>query len=317
MKDWLLKDDKKNKVGRPKLADDNVVKKAKYMIVFSLFICFILSYLFICDIKEVDPLSQAYSLTLSKLFGSIKNKDGFIVEEGYDKDNDYIIKIKPSSLVDSYSGSYKYVLYKLNGSNWKEIESKEYPKKTDVFKIKVKSLKNQNQTYKISLYILNGAKINKSFAPFNWQFSDSSKQNEKHTYKIFTVKGYYSPVKLDEEKEINSKKEVISVTTAKKEPRFFKLSVPNFNYRVLVKYTDETGKEITLSDDINCTNNKSYKVPNVNKLSTITFKVWPNDISKDELEKIKLSSWSVKKDSQGKYYVQGIYTLKPENNYRN
>ena len=41
MKEWLLKDEK-NKVGRPKLANDEVLKKAKISIAIGLIISFIL-----------------------------------------------------------------------------------------------------------------------------------------------------------------------------------------------------------------------------------------------------------------------------------
>lgn len=317
MKDWLLKTDTKNKVGRPRLADDKEVKKAVILIAFSLLLCFILGFSFVCQVKNVNPVEQAYSFTFSKLFGSLQNKNGFVVKENYDNENNYIMEIKPTAVVNSYSGSYKYVLYKLTGSSWKEIETEVYSYKTKSIKVKINSLENKNETYKICLYILNGSKIKKSFAPTKWQYSDSSNQAEKHAYKVFTVKGYYSPVKTSETKEVNSKKEVINVSTDKINSRLFTLSVPSYNYRILVKYTDEVGKEITLEDNKNATSQSVYKIPNVNKISTVTFMVWPYNISKKELEKIKLSNWNLETDTNGNYYVKGVYTLKPEKNYKN
>lgn len=317
MKDWLLKTDTKNKVGRPKLADDKVVKKAMILIAFCLLLCFVLGFSFVCQVKNINPIKQAYSLTFSKLFGSLQNKNGFVVKEDYDNENNYIMEIKPSAVVNSYSGNYKYVLYKLIGSSWKEVETKEYPYKTKSIKVRINSLENKNETYKICLYILNGSKINKSFAPTKWQYSDSSNQAEKHAYKVFTVKGYYSPVKPSEAKEVNSKKGVINVSTDKTNPRLFTLSVPTYNYRVLVKYTDEVGKEITLEDNKEVINESVYKIPNVNKISTVTFMVWPYNISKKELEKIKLSNWNLETDENGDYYIKGVYTLKPEKSYKN
>lgn len=317
MRDWLLKTDTKKKVGRPKLADDREVKKAVVLIAFSLLLCFILGFSFVCQVKKINPIDQVYSLSFSKLFGSLQNKNGFMVKENYDDENNYIMEIEPTAIVNSYSGSYKYVLYKLTGSSWEEVETKVYSKKTKSIKVKINSLENKNETYKISLYILNGSKIKKSFAPIKWEYSDSSNQAEKHAYKVFTVKGYYSPIKTSEAKEVNSKKEVIHTFTDKINPRLFNLSVPFYNYRTLVKYTDEVGKEIILEDNKSNIGKSVYKIPNVNKISTVTFMVWPYNISKKELEEIKLSNWKLEIDSNGDYYVKGVYTLKPERNYKN
>ncbi len=312
MKEKLLKNTDKNKVGRPKLADNLEVKKSKRLIIFCLLLSFILSFSFICQLKNVNPLQQAYLLTFEKLFGSIQNKNAFMVKERYDKENNYIMEIKPSSTISSNSSEYKYVLYKLSGSSWKKVLTKEFSNDTKSIKIKINSLQNENKTYKISLYILNGNKIDKSFAPYKWNFSDSSNQAEKHAYKVFTVKGYYSPVKLSEIKEIKIKKEVINVSTDKINSRLFTLMVPRYNYRALVKYTDEVGKEITLKEDKELTKKTVYKIPNVNKFTKVKFLVWPYNISKNDLEKIKLSNWELKTDSNGNFYVQGIYILKPE-----
>ncbi len=126
MKEWLLKEEPKNKVGRPKLANDKVVKKARVLIVISLVICFILSFGFISVLNNVNPFRYAYSLTFEKLFGSLQNQNGFLIKEGYDSQNNYVMEVKPSSQVNSYSGSYKYVLYKLSQSEWKEVKKEEF-----------------------------------------------------------------------------------------------------------------------------------------------------------------------------------------------
>lgn len=316
MREWLLKDEKKNKVGRPKLADDTIIKKSVALVFVCLVACFILTFGFICSLKNVSPIDYAHLLITQNLFANVNNKNGFIINEKYDKENNYIMNVKTSKTVDSYSGSYKYVLYKLTGSKWKKVSEKKYPVKTKSFDIKIDSLKNKNQTYKISLYILNASKIEKSFAPFSWDFSDSSNQSEKHAYKVFTVKGYYSPVPIDEINEIKEKKEVVNISTDKENPRIIKLSVPNYNYSVKVKYTDETDKEISLLEDEKRGNESIYKIPSVNKSTKVTIKVWIDNISKEKLEKIKLSSWILKTDSKGQNYIETTYILKPEKNYK-
>ena len=110
MKNWLLKEEEKGKVGRPRLADDAMVKKAYILIAFCLVTCFILGFSFICIMRNVKPLEYAYSLTFEKLIGTIQNKNGFIVNESYDKENNFVMEIKTTPTVDSHSGGYKYVL---------------------------------------------------------------------------------------------------------------------------------------------------------------------------------------------------------------
>ena len=80
MKEWLLKDEK-NKVGRPRLANDEVLKKAKISIAIGLIISFILMFSFFSILKGTTPTKYAYSLTLEKLFGELTNKNGFIVSD--------------------------------------------------------------------------------------------------------------------------------------------------------------------------------------------------------------------------------------------
>lgn len=317
MKEWLLKEETKNKVGRPKLASNSAVKKAKVWIISCLLICVILSFGFVCVLKDVNPFVYAYSLTFEKLVGNLQNQNGFVVKESYDDEGNYIMEVKTSSKVDSYSGAYKYVLYKLSGSKWNEVETKQYDVKTKSFKVKIDSLKNKNKTYKIELYVLNAAKIDTSFAPYGWRFSDSSNQDEKHAYKVFTVKGYYSPVSSNEINEAKDKENVIKVSTNKNDPRTFNIDVPGYEYDVVSKYTDENDKEITLKDDKGKTGESSYEIPNVNKTTKVTFVVWPKGITYDELKKISLSNWNIKKDKDGKYYVSFTYDLKPERAYQN
>ena len=317
MREWLLKEETKNKVGRPRLASSSAVRKAKIWIISCLFICVILSFGFICVLKDVNPFIYAYSLTFEKLTGALQNQNGFLVNENYDSDGNYVVEVKPSSEVSSYSGCYKYVLYKLSGSKWNKVKTKQYDSKTKSFKVKIDSKKNKNETYKIELYILNAAKIDSSFAPYGWRFSDSSNQNKKHAYKVFTVKGYYSPVGLNETNEAKDKKSVIKVSTNKKDPRVFIIDVPGYEYNLIVKYTDENDKEIVLKNDKEKTGKKSYEIPNVNKTTKVTFMIWPKGINRDDLKNISLSNWNVKKDKDGKYYVTFSYDLKPERAYQN
>ncbi len=315
MKEIIKNKEEKNKVGRPRLADDTTVKKSIILVSVCIIVCFIFCFCFTCSLEGVTPSKYLSNLITSKLQGVIGNEDGFYVKESYDSNNDYIIEIKPSDTVKSYSGKYKYVLYELSGQKWKVFEEKEFALNNNSIKIKIKSLKNKNVTYKICLYILNGSLINKSFAPPKWSFSDSSVQNEKHAYKVFTVKGYYSPISIKEINETDNKKDVINVSTSKNNPRKFILNVPNYNYDALVKYTDDDGKEITLSNNHNLFGQSIYNIPSVNKSTKVTIKVFVNNIDKQQLEKIKLSNWNIKKDKTGNYYVFASYFLKPEKSY--
>lgn len=312
MKEWLLKEEKA-KVGRPKLADNAILKKAKISIAISSLVCLFMIFMFTCIVKDISPLEFAYSLTLEKLVGTPNYSSGFIVEEKYDSNSNYIITIKPSDTVKSYQGGYKYVLYRLNDSNWEKVEEKAFDEGTEKIEVEIDTKKNQNETYKINLYLVNAAKIKKSFAPYSWKFVDSSKQDEKYTYKIFTVKGYYSPVSKEEEKEANKKiKSKVTVSTSKENPREFTVNVPNVSYDINVSYTDEEGKIITISNEKNLSKTTKYVIPNVNKISSVKIKVWLNDA-----EKYKLSNWEVKEDKNGNSYITNTYFLKPEENYKN
>lgn len=311
-KEWLLKDERA-KVGRPKLALDETLRKAKISILSSLIICFCMGFVFVSKCKGVSPVEFAYSLTVTKLNGSVvKSTTGFTVEEGYDKNNDYVMKLIPSEKVKSYQGGYKYVLYKLKGSKWEKKDEQTFKRDTKEIKLNVPSEKNKNSTYKINLYITNAAKIKKSFAPYSWNFVDSSKQEEKYTYKVFTVKGYYSPISSAEiiESKKNSKTKAV-VTTKKGAPREFIINVPNVKYDVEVFYTDESGKKVSACKEKEKTGTAKCKIPNSNKLSNVSIKVW---IASD-IEKYKLSNWKLKTGKDKLKYITNTYLLKPEKTY--
>lgn len=311
-KEWLLKDEKA-KVGRPKLASDETLIKAKISILTSLIICFCMGFVFISKFKGVSPAEFAYSLTISKLNGSVvKSTTGFTVKESYDKNSDYVMELTPSDKVKSYQGGYKYILYKLEGSKWIKKDEQIFKKDTKEIKLKVPSEKNKNATYKINLYITNAAKINKSFAPYSWKFVDSSKQEEKYTYKVFTVKGYYSPISAAEiiEAKKNSKTKAV-VTTKKGAPREFIINVPEVKYDVEVFYTDESGKKVSACKEKEKTGTIKCKIPNLNRISNVSIKIW---IASD-IEKYKLSNWKLKTGKDKLKYITNTYLLKPEKTY--
>ena len=129
MREWLLKDEEKNPVGRPKLAREDVLKKAKASIYISIAICIMLSVCFFAEMKDEDPLKFTYHLTFEKLFGAIENKNGFIVKEKYDNESNYVMEVSIPSVIDRYQGSYRYTLYEMDGNSWKEKETKEIEKK--------------------------------------------------------------------------------------------------------------------------------------------------------------------------------------------
>lgn len=314
MREWLLKEDKA-KVGRPKLADNEAVRKAKILIFICLFSCAIMAFSFISIIKGVSPFRYAYALTIEKLVGSSENPDGFITKSYYDDNYNYVMEIKIPRQVSSYSGNYKYSTYYLKDDNWVKKETKEFPKDTDKILVRIDALKNKNVTWKIDLQILNAAAINKSYAPSGWTFVDANKQEDKRASKVFTVKGYYSPVPIDEIKEVAKKKDKLSVATSRDNPRAFTLNLPaNGSYDVVVKYTDTAGKEVTLAKDSGITGKKVYQVPNLDRSTKVSFKIWGINTSVKDL---KLSRWSAVKDKHGNYYVTNTYVLKPARSYEN
>jgi len=211
-----------------------------------------------------------------------------------------------------YSGSYKYTLYELDGKSWKEKDAKSIDEGTKSFKIKVPSLKNENKTWKVKLQIVNASKIDKSYAPGTWSFVDAENNIDKYTYKVFTVKGYYSPISLSEEKEAGKNKNKISVMTEKENPRELILNFPEGVYDVKISYTDSSSKNVILANDKDVSVTKKYVIPNGNRASKVTIKVYGNNV-----ENLKLSNWKEETDKAGKTYITNTYILKPERAYKN
>lgn len=311
MKEWLLKDEKK-KVGRPKLASDDVLKKAKISMAVSLVICFVLMFSFFSILKGTSPTKLAYSLTFEKMFGMLENKNGFLVNDFYDSNDNYVMEFKVPDVVYNYSGSYKYTLYELSNNEWKKTESKSFDNETKSFKVKIKSVKNQNKTWKIKLQITNASNIKKSYAPASWYFNDAEKSKDMYAYKVFTVKGYYSPVTNEEIKLANKNQDKITIETKKGDPRTFILNLPNGNYNVIVKYTDASSKEVLLANDKNVTGTLKYSVPGLNRSTKVSFKIYGSNVNE-----LKLSNWKYVENSKKGNYITNTYILKPENTYKN
>lgn len=313
MRDWLLKEEKA-KVGRPRLAADDAVKKAKLLITICLMICTIMAFSFISIIKGISPAQYAYRLTFEKLLGTTENPDGFITKDYYDDDYNYVMEIKVPKEVSKYSGYYKYTTYYLKDNGWVKKESNKYPNDTKSFKIKIDSLKNKNVTWKIELQVLNASVINKSYAPSSWTFVDAKKQEDKLAYKVFTVKGYYSPVTTEEINEAGKSPNKVAVETTRENPRGFILLLPEGTYDVMVKYTDASGKEVLLSKDKGIEKRKVYEVPNLNRSTKVSFKVWPKT---GNIKGLGLSNWKVFKDKHNDEYLTNSYVLKPAKSYEN
>lgn len=146
--------------------------------------------------------------------------------------------------------------------------------------------------------------IEKSYAPASWHFVDSKKPEDKYTYKTFTVKGYYSPVTINEIKEKKNGK--IYVETSREDPRCFTLNLRDRKYDIVVKYLDENGKEVLLSKENDITGIKNYRVPNLNRSTKVTFKITGSNL-KDK----KLSNWKYVDNK----YITNSYVLKPERAY--
>ena len=235
MREWLLKEEEKNKVGRPRLADNDAISTAKKLVYLGFIMVIILSFSFICVLKGESPQKILYNMTLEKVFGALENKDGFIVSNYYDKNYDYIIDVKVPLSVRKYQGNYKYTLYKSEKNSWIKKEEKVIDKSKKEFTIKVSSIRNKNVTWKVKLELVNASKVDKSFAPSNWSFVDS-KDSKKYAYNIFTVKGYYSPV---DNRDINIKdSSKISITTPKNNPRKFIVDLKDNNGTIDAYYTD-------------------------------------------------------------------------------
>ena len=307
-----MKDDLKAKVGRPKLADDSAVKKAKISIAISFFLCFVLLFSFISILNNQSPIEYSYKIIRNKLNAMNSNPKGFIEKSYYDSNHDYIMEIKITESVDKFSGSYRYTTYYLGNNGWKKDKTIDVKKGTRNIKIKLDSKKNENVTWKIKFQIVNGAEVKESYAPFSWKFVDAKDTADKYVYKVFTVKGYYSPVSINEIKEANKKKDTINVYTTKEEPRNMNINLPDGTYNITIKYTDVNGKQMLLSSDKNVTKKISYKIPNIEKSTKVTIMIWNNNAN---LEKKILSNWKLKKDKNNNSYATNYYVVKPEKSY--
>lgn len=300
MIEWLLKEEAKAKVGRPKLANTTEVIRAKKSIIFGIICCAILIFGFICAYKNVSPLTYMHHLTLEKYVGSMYNHAGFNIKEYYNSDNDLIVDFKLGEL--STKAKYKYVVYKLVNNEWKKEKSKNVDGN---FKIKFESLKNNTQTFKVNLYVNSSHNIDKSYIPYGWQSINTNSNKKIAAYKLFTVKGYYSPVSLLEEKDAKKHPNKISVFTNKNKPRTFILDLKDASYKVMIKYSDDTGKKVVLSNSV-VSDIKAYTIPAINKVSEVTIRVYGND-----LQAKKLDNWK-----SGSGYIENTYFLKPESSYK-
>ena len=308
----MFKDEEKRKVGRPRLAEDDIIEKSKRMIFMSITVCLVLGYFFFSSLNGKSPIDTFYSLSFEKVFGQLNNKDGFLVSSYYDDNLDFVVVLKPSDTVKSYQGNYFYETYYLKDNKWIKKEEKEIYRNKDSFKIKFESKKNKNVAWKIKLQIKNGSQITKSFAPHSWVYVDSDKQEEKYAYKVITVKGYYSPVSEKNSKDDNK----LKIYTNKNDERNFILDLVNTKYSCTVSYNDASKKIIVLKDYKNILGKSNYKVPNLKVTTTVNFKVYVDNVNeKKELEKYKPSTWKIKKDKNGNYYITNNYVLKPHQIY--
>lgn len=310
MKQWLLEGEKA-KVGRPKLANEDLVKKSMKMIITSFVICFVMLFCFYSYIKGSTPFEMLYSFSFEKLLGSIDNKDGFIVEEKY-KNNDYVMSIKPSLELKKYKATFEYTTYYLKNNEWVKYDSKKI-ENNSTFNIKFESLQNVNRTWKVKISVITDKTIDKKYNPYAWKFVDSNEDNS-YTYKVFTVKGYYSPIKKEESKSYKEDSKII-INTEKNNPRKFNIKIDESNYSLKVTYTDDNDKKTLLINDDYYSNN-SFTIPNINKCSNVELKIYIKDINDEEsLDKIKPATWEIKKDSKNNYYITNTYLLKPEQAY--
>ncbi len=305
MKEWLLKDEKP-KVGRPRLANDKVLKKAKVLLFISIIILFFLCFNFVSVLKGTTVTDLAKSIIASKFSGLLINENGFLVSEYYNDDSNYVIEVEVPDVIYNYSGNYTYTLYELNDNELTKIEENTIDNETRSFKIEIKSKKNKNQTYQIRLQITNASKITKSYAPLTWSFVSAEQNKDMYAYKTFTVKGYYSPISLSEIKEAKESENKITLKTTKADPRCFILNLPEQVSKVKVTYTDSSKREIVLADDEDVSGKKTYCVPNQSILSNVTFKIYTQNSD------LKLSNWESKDD-----YITNTYILKPEAAYKN
>ena len=314
MIEWLLKEEEKNKVGRPVLAKSDTVKKSFYMLVFCVLIIACLSFSFFCVVTKKSPLYYVSKYSKSKLLANVNNKNGFIVKNHY-KDNNYVIKVDVSNKVKSYSGKYRYILYEYKKGTWNECDTNTYDNDKTSYKILIERKKNKNVTYKLRLEVTDGSKIDESFAPMGWEYLSDKKNNIMYTYNIFTVDGYYSPIDNSETKEAEKKENKISILTDEINPRKFIVDNKSMNYDVLVSYTDDDGKIVKLKKIENQNDKTEFDIPVLNRVSDVTFKIWLNDVASSDIKDYKLSNWQLEK-SHGKRYFKVTYKLKPFGSYK-
>lgn len=305
MREWLLQDEKA-KVGRPKLATENLINKSKKLLVIAFLSCFLLSFCFISEINGKDPIKYAYSLTFSKFFGQIENPNGYKVKTYYNKDNNYIMDINVPANIKKMEGKLIYTTYYLKNNEWVEFEQKEI--KSDKYRIIFKSKKNKNTTWKIKLQLIDSLKYKETYEPSTWSFYKSDKKNESYAYKVFTVKGYYSPVSLLELKE--SKKKDIFILTPKSNPRKFIINIDKYKYDINVSYIDSTNTKVKLESKKDLNKSTSYEIPEMEKATDVTFKICINELSKEKLEKLVPSTWKIEKSC-----AKASYILKPKAAY--
>lgn len=317
MRDWLLKDDTKNKVGRPKLATEKLIFKSKIMIVVSLLLAALLFFSFICDVKNENPVEVIYYDTLVKFFGPIENKNGFSVKEKYDENHDYVMTFKIPSSIRKYNASYKYTTYYLKNNEWVKNSEEVIDTYEDDFKINFTSKRNENVTWKVKLGFVNLTSKTGDFSPGNWKFVQTKNEYSSYTYKEFTVKGYYSPINNSEYKEALKSKNKVYLTTDKKNPRKFTINMTgNENYSYKVKYTDAKGMQNDLEKKENLSGNTSFNIPNVDRTTKIEVRIWIDGYDKEALNDVKLFNWNVKTDSYGNNYMVNTYLVKPAAAYK-
>ena len=74
MIEWLLKEEEKNKVGRPLLARGETLKKSFYMIGLSLVCVVILSFSFVCKISNKSPLYYISKYNSFNFLANVNNR---------------------------------------------------------------------------------------------------------------------------------------------------------------------------------------------------------------------------------------------------
>lgn len=311
LRDWLLKDDDKNKVGRPKLATQKLINKSRIMVGLALLVACILFFSFLCIIKKENPLAIVYSNTLEKVIGPINKKDSFKVKEYYNKNNDYVMSVHVPSSIRKYNASYKYTTYYLEKNKWKKDDEKVIDAYDDDFKIIFKTRMNKNITRKVKLELVGYEKEVKDYSPYNWKFINDEKT---YAYKIFTTKGYYSPVLNTEIKEHS--KDKVYVVTNKDNPRNLIIKMPSdLTYSYKASYTDNKGTITDLDKKDNVTAFSVISVPDIERFTNVKIKIWIDGYDSDMLKDIKLSNWEIKTDSYGNSYITNTYLVKPKTAY--